>query len=394
MRAAIVDCVRTAIAPAFVGPLRWARPDDLAANCVDELLDRNPRVPTTEVDDCIIGCGFPEGPQGMNIGRNVAVLSGLGRDVAGLTVSRYCASGLDAVAVAASRITSGTCDAVVAGGVESISTTMRVVNTSGLFNPAISERSPGTYVGMALDDPSIPFWKRAFRSMGETAELLAERHGIGRQEQDAFACSSQQRVVDAVRAGRFREEIVAAERGKAIEADGCVRPDTTPQVLAELESAFRPDGTVTAGNASPIADGAAASLLTSERYAVEHELSPLAFFRGYVTVGCEPQSMAYGPVLAIRKLLQAFDLRLGEIDLFEINEAFSAQMIYCVRELGLDEARVNVDGGAIALGHPFGMTGVRLVGHLARALKARGGGLGVVSICVGGGMGLAALIQT
>jgi len=405
-RVAIVDAVRTGISRAFQGRLRSTRPDDMAAHCIDALLARSPRLDPSRVDDCVIGCAFPEGPQGMNIGRNAAVLSRLGRDAAGLTVSRYCASGLDAVAHAASRIAAGHAEVMIAGGAESISMTMKSVNTTHVFNPKIRERSPGTYVNMRLDLPKIPFWKRAFRSMGETAEIVAERASISRADQDACACRSQARTARAQEAGLFRDEIAElavvlrdderpdepAEHA-VVDRDDCARPDTTPGVLAGLEPAFRSDGSVTAGNAAPAADGAACVLLASEEVARASGLSVLGFLEGYATVGCEPELMAAGAVRAIEKLVAARRLTLGEIDLFEINEVFAAQLLYCVRSLGLDEERVNVNGGAISVGHPFGMTGARLVGHAARELRRRRARRGVVAMCVGGGIGAAALVE-
>jgi acetyl-CoA acyltransferase len=376
----------------------------MAAHCVDALLARNAWLDPARVDDCVIGCAFPEGPQGMNLGRNVAVLSRLGRDTAGLTISRYCASGLDAVAHAACRIASGQAEIVVAGGVESISMTLKSVNTSSLFNPAIRDRSPGTYVGMNIDTPTIPFWKRAIRSMGETAETIARREQIARTVQDHYAWGSQVRTARAQEAGMFRDEIVPitvrladgpdgpAER-VVVDRDDCNRPDTTPEALASLQPSFREDGSVTAGNAAPTADGASCMLLASEAVVQDQGLEVLGWFTRYATVGCEPELMALGAARAIEKLVAAHRLAPGEIDLYEINEVFAAQILYCIRVLELDEQRVNVNGGALSLGHPFGMTGARLVGHVARELGRRDQRLGVVSMCVGGGIGAAALIE-
>lgn len=403
-RVAIVDGVRTGISRAFQGRLRSARPDDMAAHCIDALLARSPRLDPARVDDCVIGCAFPEGPQGMNIGRNAAVLSRLGRDTAGLTISRYCASGLDAVAHAASRIASGQAEVVIAGGAESISMTMKSVNMTNIWNPAIRERSPGTYVKMSCDVPTIPFWKRALRSMGETAEIIAEREKITRAEQDRYAWRSQMLTARAQEAGLFRDEIVplsvdiadapgAPVERAVVDRDDCNRPDTTVEVLAGLEPSFRPDGSVTAGNASPSADGASCMLLASEEVARREGREILGWFRGYATVGCEPELMAMGAPRAISKLLASQRLALRDIDLFEINEVFAAQILCCLRALGLDEQRVNVNGGALSLGHPFGMTGARLVGHAVRELRRRGRRLGVVSMCVGGGIGTAALVE-
>jgi acetyl-CoA acyltransferase len=403
-RVAIVDSVRTGISRAFHGRLRSTRPDDMAAHCIDALLARNPWLDPARVDDCVIGCAFPEGPQGMNLGRNVAVLSRLGRDTAGLTISRYCASGLDAVAHAACRIASGQAEVMVAGGVESISMTLKSVNTSNLFNPALRDRSPGTYVGMTVEAPAVPFWKRAIRSMGATAELIAQREGISRGLQDRYAWGSQVRVARAQDAGVFRDEIVPiavtladgpdapAER-VVVDRDDCNRPDTTLEVLADLQPSFHEAGAVTAGNAAPTADGTSCMLLASEAMVQRLGGEILGWFTGYATVGCEPEVMAVGAARAIQKLLAAHRLAPRDIDLFEINEVFAAQILYCIRVLELDEQRVNVNGGAISLGHPFGMTGARLVGHAARELGRRAQRLGVVSMCVGGGIGAAALIE-
>ncbi len=400
---AIVDSVRTGISRAFHGRLRATRPDDMAAHCVDALLARNPWLEPARVDDCVIGCAFPEGPQGMNLGRNVAVLSRLGRATAGLTISRYCASGLDAIAHAACRIASGHAELVVAGGVESISMTLKSVNTSGLFNPAIRERSPGTYAGMNLDAPTIPFWKRAIRSMGHTAEHIASRDQIARTVQDRYAWHSQLRTARAQDAGVFGDEIIPmtvqlADGGEApapvvVDRDDCNRPDTTPEVLASLQPSFHEDGSVTAGNAAPTADGASCMVLASEAVVQHHGLEVLGWFTGYATVGCEPELMAVGAACAVKKLVATHRLALGEIDLHEINEVFAAQVLHCIRVLELDEQRVNVNGGALSLGHPFGMTGARLVGHAARELGRRDQRLAVVSMCVGGGIGAAALIE-
>lgn len=405
-RAVIIDAVRTPITKGFQGELRDTRPDDLAASCIDALLQRNSGLDRQWIDDCIVGCGFPEGAQGMNLGKNVAVASGLGEGVAGCTVSRYCASGLEAIANAAGRVASGYSEAVIAAGVESVSQTLRTVNTERLFNPRIEQKSPGTYLRMNPADRVTPFWKRAFRCMGETAEILAERERIGRAQQDEFACRSQARTAAAQRAELFADEIIAvllepgldlasrtANQSLTIRRDLCNRPDTTEAVLAGLEPSFRPNGTVTAGNAAPPCDGAAAALIVSEGFEARYALPKLGYFSGYAVTACEPELMGKGPTLAIPKLLARHGLRLTDIDLFEINEAFAAQMVYCERALNLNPGRVNVNGGAISVGHPFGMTGVRLVGHLLRELRRRGGRRGVVAMCTGGGIGVAALVE-
>lgn len=403
MRVAIIDSVRTAISRAFHGRLRETRGDDLAAHAIDGLLARQCWLAPNRIDDCVIGCAFPEATQGMNLGRNAAVLSPLGRDVAGLTISRYCASGLDAIALAAARIASDQAELAIAGGVESISTVMKSINAAQLFNPAIAERSPGSYVAMSWHDASVAFWKRAFRSMGETAEIIARRAGISRAAQDAVAARSQVRTARAEATGAFRDEIVplavtlangpgAGER-VTVDRDDCLRPDTTREALAALAPSFRIDGSVTAGNAAPPADGAAVALLASEVAVERAGQVPLGWFTGYATVGCDPELMASGAHLAIRKLLARHQLSASDIDLFEINEVFAAQLIHCLQALGLNDERVNPAGGALALGHPFGMTGARLVGHAARELARRGERRAIVAMCVGGGVGVAALIE-
>ncbi len=396
-RVAIVDSARTPISRAFQGALTAARPDDLAAHCVDTLLARSRWLAPERVDDCVIGCAFPEGAQGMNLGRNVAVLSGLGRDVAGATISRYCSSGLDAVAHAAARIAAGQAEIVVAGGVESISMTMKTVNQANLFNDRIAARSPGTYLAMNLA-ANLPFWKRAFRSTGATAEHIAARERISRREQDAYALRSQERTAAAAAAGWFAEDLapleaVSPEGPRLLERDDCPRPDTTLAGLAALDPAFTADGTVTAGNAAPAADGAAAVLLVSEEVARREQLAVLGWFCGYASVGCAPEAMAEGGPRAVKKLLAAHRLAADDVDLYEINEVFAAQLLYSTRALELDEARVNLAGGALALGHPFGMTGARLVGQTARLLRRQRSRRAVVAMCVGGGIGVAALLE-
>lgn len=394
-RAVIVDSVRTGITKAFQGELRDSRSDDLAALCIDSLLARNPQVEPNRIEDCLVGCAFAEGVQGLNFAKNVALASRLEQIVPGCTISRYCASGLDAVAVAASRIMSGMSDAMVAGGAESVSLILPSVNTSGFFNPRIIQSSPDSCPGKSPQDSRTPFWKAALRSMAMTADALAERFEITRAAQDEYACISQARTAAAQQRRSFAEELVCVPivGSTPVDSDRCNRPDTDLESLASLEPALCPTGTVTAGNSAPPADGAAAALLVNEELALTLDLAKLGYFVGYATVACEPKLMGLGPSLAIPRLLHKHSLSLSQIDLLEINEAFAAQMVHCVRALRIDPERVNVNGGAISLGHPFGMTGVRLVGHLLRELRRRGGRLGVVALCVGGGMGVAALVE-
>jgi acetyl-CoA acyltransferase len=386
----IVDSVRTGLAKSFRGKFNQTRPDNMAAYCVDALLKRNDLDPAT-VDDCIVGAGSNEGAQGMNIGRNVAVLSGLGTQVPGMTLNRYCSSGLQAIAIAANQIASGCSEIIVAGGVESITMTLKSMNTDQLFNPWLQEHVPGIYY-----------------PMGQTAEIVARRYNVSREQQDAYALQSQQRTAEAQAEGRFDDEIVPMAvryqlEDKAsgekrlvdgiVDRDDCNRADTTLQSLAALKPVFAEDGSVTAGNASQLSDGASMTLVMSLDKAIELGLKPRAFFRGFTVAGCEPDEMGIGPVFAVPKLLKAKGLQIADIDLWELNEAFASQCLYARDRLGIDNARYNVDGGAISIGHPFGMTGSRQVGHLVRELQRRKLRYGIVSMCVGGGMGAAGLFE-
>ncbi|WP_417662450.1 thiolase family protein [Pseudomonas sp.] len=386
----IVESVRTGLAKSFRGKFNMTRPDDMAAHCVNALLERTGIDPQL-VDDCIVGAGSNEGAQGMNIGRNVAVLSGLGTNVAGMTLNRYCSSGLQSIAIAANQIASGCSDVIVAGGVESISMTLKSINMDNLYNPILQENVPGIYY-----------------PMGRTAEIVARRYNISRQAQDALALQSQQRTAKAQQAGLFADEIVPmnvsyqvedkATGEKSIVAgvvdhDDCNRPDTTLESLEGLKPVFAEDGSVTAGNASQLSDGASMTLIMSLDKALELGLKPKAYFRGFTVAGCEPDEMGIGPVYAVPKLLKAKGLSVADIDLWELNEAFASQCLYCRDELGIDNEKYNVNGGSISIGHPFGMTGSRLVGHMIRELQRRELRYGVVTMCVGGGMGAAGLFE-
>lgn len=401
--AVIVDSVRTGITKSFKGKLRHTNPVNLAAQCVNALLQRNQSALAEDasVDDCVIGCAFPEGAQGMNIGRNIAVLSGLSTDVSGMTVNRYCASGLQAVANAANQILCGNADTIVAGGVESVSTTLKTVNTRLLYNPDIKERVPGMYLGMNTEDAELAFHKNAFGSMGLTAEIIAEKYQISREAQDEYAFQSQMKMAAAQRDGKFDDEIIDVEfqsrrkweQGERLSRDECNRPSTTLDRLAELKPSFKEDGTVTAGNSSQVTDGAAMCLLMSEYHANQVGADKLGYFHGYVTSGCAPEEMGLGPIKAVRKLLDRFSLSTSDIDLYELNEAFASSTLYCQQVLEIDADKLNVNGGAISMGHPFGMTGARQVGHIVRELRRRNKKYGVVTLCVGGGMGVASLIE-
>jgi acetyl-CoA acyltransferase len=386
----IVDSVRTGLAKSFRGKFNQTRPDDMAAHCVDALLARTGIDPAS-VEDCIVGAGSNEGAQGFNIGRNVAVLSRLGIGTAGMTLNRFCSSGLQAIAIAANQIASGCSDIIVAGGVESISLTMKSVNTDNLINPLLKEQVPGIYF-----------------PMGQTAEIVARRYNVSREEQDRYALQSQLRTAQAQAAGLFDDEIVSMAvkyrvEDKAtgqvqildgiVDRDDCNRPDTTLESLAGLKPVFAEDGSVTAGNSSQLSDGASMTLVMSLEKALELGLKPKAFFRGFTVAGCEPDEMGIGPVFSVPKLLKAKGLQIADIDLWELNEAFASQCLYSRNRLEIDNEKYNVNGGSISIGHPFGMTGSRQVGHLVRELQRRKLRYGVVTMCVGGGMGATGLFE-
>jgi acetyl-CoA acyltransferase len=386
----IVDSVRTGLAKSFRGKFNQTRPDDMAAHCVNALLSRN-GIDSASVEDCIVGAGSNEGAQGYNIGRNVAVLSQLGTGTAGMTLNRFCSSGLQAIAIAANQIASGCSEIIVAGGVESISLTMKSVNTDNLINPLLKEQVPGIYF-----------------PMGQTAEIVARRYNVSREEQDLYALQSQQRTAQAQADGLFDDEIVPmAVKYKVedkntgavqilegvVDRDDCNRPDTTLASLSGLKPVFAEDGSVTAGNSSQLSDGASMTLVMSLEKALELGLKPKAFFRGFTVAGCEPDEMGIGPVFSVPKLLKARGLQVADIDLWELNEAFASQCLYARNRLEIDNARYNVNGGSISIGHPFGMTGSRQVGHLVRELQRRNLRYGIVTMCVGGGMGATGLFE-
>ncbi|WP_404940954.1 thiolase family protein [Pseudomonas danubii] len=386
----IVDSVRTGLAKSFRGKFNQTRPDDMAAHCVNALLARNGIDPAS-VEDCIVGAGSNEGAQGFNIGRNVAVLSALGTGTAGMTLNRFCSSGLQAIAIAANQIASGCSDIIVAGGVESISLTMKSVNTDNLINPLLKEQVPGIYF-----------------PMGQTAEVVARRYNVSREAQDLYSLQSQQRTAQAQADGLFSDEIVPMtvkykvedkNTGQVqmvdgvVDRDDCNRPDTTLENLAALKPVFAEDGSVTAGNSSQLSDGASMTLVMSLERALALGLKSKAFFRGFTVAGCEPDEMGIGPVFSVPKLLKAKGLTVDDIDLWELNEAFASQCLYARDRLEIDNAKYNVNGGSIAIGHPFGMTGSRQVGHLVRELQRRNLRYGIVTMCVGGGMGATGLFE-
>lgn len=386
--AVIVAGARTPVGKARRGTLAHMRPDDLGAIVVKETLKRAGNY-DGPIDDVIIGCATPEAEQGMNVARYISVLAGLSYTVPAITINRYCSSGLQSIAYAAERIMLGQADTIIAGGVESMS----LVPMMGHImrpNRKIAESYPEYYM-----------------SMGHTAEEVAKKYGITREEQDAFAVRSHKRAARAIAEGKFNEEIVPVEVPKryvgedyklheetvTFSIDEGVRPDTNMEVLATLRPAFKTDGTVTAGNASQMSDGAAAVLVMEHEKAKSLGVQPLAKFRSFAVAGVPPEVMGIGPIEAVPKALKLAGLTLEDIGLFELNEAFASQSIQVIRELGLDEEKVNVNGGAIALGHPLGCTGTKLTLTLIYEMKRRNEQFGVVTMCIGGGMGAAGVFE-
>ena len=390
--AVVVDSVRTGLAKSHRGGFNITRADDMLAHIMNALLDRNPNLPKDAVEDVIMGCGNPEGPMGHNIGRNAAVLSNLEISTGGTTVNRYCSSGLQTVSMAASQIMAGCYDTVIAGGVEQISMLSGKQNMEGFVNEKLANDKPGIY-----------------HPMGITAETVAKRYEISRESQDEYALESQKRTANAQELGLYDDEIVpmdtkmlllnketgdSKEVDYTVTKDECNRPDTTIEGLASLKPVFDPEnGSVTAGNSSQLSDGASVTLVMSEDKALELGLKPKAYFRGFTTMGCEPDEMGIGPVFSVPKLLENFNMSMNDIDVWELNEAFAVQVVYCRDKLGIPMEKLNVNGGSISIGHPFGMTGSRQVGHIVRELERQDKQFGVVTMCVGGGMGASGLFE-
>ncbi len=371
----IAGYCRSPFTPAKKGQLASVRPDDLAAEVVKGLLQRT-GVRPGDIEDLILGCAFPEAEQGFNMGRLVVFLAGLPQSVAGVTVNRFCGSSMTAVHMAAGAIQWHAGEAFICAGVESMS---RVPMTG--FNPM---PHPGLY-------QSFP---QAYISMGETAENLAERYGIARKDQEAFALETQRKAAQAQADGRFSAEIIPIETPDGrVEKDGCIRPDTSAEALADLKPVFKDTGSVTAGTSSPLTDGAAAVLVCSEDYADKNGLRPLARIKSFAVAGCAPEIMGIGPVPAVQKALQRAGLSLDDIDLIELNEAFAAQSLAVIRDLGIDQSRLNPDGGAIALGHPLGASGARITGKAALLLQREKKRYALAAMCVGGGQGTAIVLE-
>src|SRR5881409_3317776 len=389
--AVIVASSRTPLAKSLRGSFNLTRPDDLAAHCIRDVLGKVPQLDPKEVEDVILGCGQPHGSQGHNIARVAAVRAGLPVTVGGLTVNRFCSSGLQAIAIAANYVVNNGADVAIGGGVESITLAQRDSSP----NPWVKEHYPGIYM-----------------VMGDTAEVVAKRYRISREAQDRYALLSQQRTARAQQEGFFKEEIAPMQVKRAVldkktgekigeedhyvDADECNRADTPLEGLGKLAPVFDTSsgqGSVTAGNSSQLSDGASATLVLSMDRAKALGVRPKLVFRGYAVAACEPDEMGIGPVFAVPKLLEKHGLRVEDIDVWELNEAFASQVVYCRDRLGLPMDRLNVNGGSISIGHPFGMTGSRLVGTIANELLRRRGRYGVVTMCVGGGQGAAALFE-
>ncbi|MEE3332046.1 MAG: thiolase family protein [Myxococcota bacterium] len=392
--AVIVESKRTALTKAHKGSFNITSPVDYAAHCMREVATADGKLDPEEIQDVILGCGFPEGVQGMNSGRIAAMAAGLPVSVAATTVNRFCSSGSQAVAMAAHQIINEGADAAIGAGVETI-TMMQdgTQNTSRMVNSAAMERFPGLYF-----------------PMGITAEIVAERYNVTREDQDHYALLSQQRTANAQEKGYIGEEIAPMtvtmkkivkdgddyEEEVTVEKDECNRPQTTIEGLNSLKPVFKKEeegGTVTAGNASQLSDGASACLLMSSERANALGIEPLGTYRGTAVAGCEPDEMGIGPIYAVPKLLERHGLTMADISVVELNEAFASQALYCQRILEIPDENLNPNGGSISIGHPFGMTGSRLTGALLREVKRRGGRYGIVTMCIGGGQGLASLFE-
>jgi acetyl-CoA acyltransferase len=387
--AVIVSAVRTAVGKAPKGTLKNTRPDEMGAAVIEEAVRRAEGLEKSEIEDVVMGCAMPEAEQGMNVARAAAIRAGLPAETSAMTINRFCSSGLQSIAISSDRIRAGGADVVVAGGLE----TMSLIPMGGHIirpNPYLVEHYPDFYLNMGL-----------------ATENVARKYEVSREEQDAFALLSHRRAAAAQDAGKFDEEIVPLkvtfeelnEKGKktarevTFDRDEGVRRDTSEEGLAKLRPAFHAQGTITAGNASQMSDGAAACVVMSDERARQLNLKPLARFVAYATAGCPPEEMGIGPVHAIPKVLKLAGLKIEDVDVIELNEAFAAQSLAVIRTLGLDPERVNVNGGAIALGHPLGCTGAKLTATILRELERRGGRYGMVTMCVGGGMGAAGIFE-
>ena len=387
----VVDSVRTGLAKSFRGSFNLTRSDDMLAHCIDALLERNPGVSAEEVEDVVVGAASHAGEQDGNLARLAVVLSKLPITTAGMTINRFCSSGLQSIAIAANQIASGQTHVAIAGGVDSISMRNRQTTGKAEQNKRLIEEKP-----------------EVFMAMGNTAEVVARRYQVTREMQDVYALQSQQRYANAVEQGWIAEEIVPMnatmlkvdkETGDeshvevSVDQDECNRPQTTLDGLSGLAPAFEEDGTVTAGNASQLSDGASMTMLMSSDRAAQLGIEPIGIYRGFTVAACEPDEMGIGPVFAIPRLLQNAGLKQDDIDVWELNEAFASQCVYCRDQLDIDNEKYNVNGGSISIGHPFGMTGSRCTGAVLRELQRREQRYGVVTMCIGGGQGSAGLFE-
>ena len=387
----IVDSVRTGLAKSFRGSFNLTRSDDMLAHLIDSLLERNTQVSADEVEDVVVGAANHTGEQDGNLARLAVVLSKLPITTAGQTINRFCSSGLQSIAIAANQIASGQTQVAIAGGADSISMGQRQERGNSEPNKRLVEEKP-----------------EIFMAMGNTAEVVARRYQVTREMQDEYALQSQLRYAAAVDAGYFADEIapmnatmkkVDKETGEeslvdvVVDKDECNRPNTTLEGLSGLPPAFEEDGSVTAGNASQLSDGASMTMLMSAERAAQLGLEPMGIFRGFTVAGCEPDEMGIGPVFSVPRLLDNAGLSMDDVDLWELNEAFASQCVYCRDALNIDNEIYNVNGGSIAIGHPFGMTGSRQTGHILRELKRRNKKYGVVTMCIGGGQGASGLFE-
>ena len=366
---------RSPFSLATKGELARVRPDDLAAQVVRGLVEKT-GVKVEDIEDLILGCAFPEAEQGFNLGRLVVLMADLPQSVGGVTVNRFCGSSMQSIHMAAGQIQLGAGEVFICAGVESMSR-VPMTGFNPMPNPALYAKVPGAYIGM-----------------GDTAENVATKWQISREQQEAFAVKSHEKATAARAEGRLKDEIVPISiKGGTVSEDGCIRPETTAVALAGLKPAFSADGTVTAGTSSPLTDGASAVLVCSEEYAMKNGLTPLARLTSVGISGCAPEIMGIGPVGASRKALARAGLDAGAMDVIELNEAFASQSLACIRDLGLAEDRINIDGGAIALGHPLGATGARIVGKAASLLQREGGKYALATQCIGGGQGIATILE-
>jgi acetyl-CoA acyltransferase len=373
--AVIAGYVRSPFHFANKGELTRVRPDDLTAAVVKALIAKT-GIDAKNIEDLLLGCAFPEGEQGLNVARLISLIADLPQSVAGATINRFCGSSMQAIHSAAGAIALGAGDVFICAGVESMSR-VPMMGFNPMPNPALNERLPAAYI-----------------SMGMTAENVAKKYGISRQEQEAFAVESQAKATAARQAGKLQEEITPIQNGKdLVVSDGCIREGTTLEALAGLKPAFDEKGVVTAGTASPLTDGAAACLVTSAEYAKAHGLKVLAKVKSISVAGCAPEIMGIGPVAATQKALKRAGLTIDNIDVIELNEAFSSQALACMRDLKIDPTKVNLDGGAIALGHPLGATGARITGKAAALLKREGKQFALSTQCIGGGQGIATILE-